>query len=91
MIRGAGHILTTTTGRGRAVRMVAARAVAIGGLRQVTTSVSGPVSGNAERIRGTNLFKYIDVTPREPQQLVWLVPQYGVDYQIVSNTNWHIK
>ena len=34
--------------------------------------------------------KYLRVQPDTPQQLVWLVPQYGIDYQVESNTNWNI-
>ena len=34
--------------------------------------------------------KYLRVHPETPQQLIWLVPQYGLDYQIESNTNWNI-
>ena len=34
--------------------------------------------------------KYLRVQPETPQQLVWLVPQYGIDYQVESNTNWNI-
>ena len=39
----------------------------------------------------TGVSRYLRVTPAEPQILVWLVPQYGVDYHIASNTNWNIK
>lgn len=39
----------------------------------------------------TNLMTYLRVSPVEPQQLVWLVPQVGIDYTIESNTNWNIK
>lgn len=34
--------------------------------------------------------KYLRVQPETPQQLIWLVPQYGIDYQVESNTNWNI-
>lgn len=39
----------------------------------------------------TGVSRYLRVTPTEPQILVWLVPQYGVDYQVASNTDWNIK
>jgi len=39
----------------------------------------------------TNLMTYLRVSPVEPQQLVWLVPQVGVNYTIESNTDWNIK
>lgn len=38
-----------------------------------------------------NILKVLEVVPVEPQQLVWLVPQVGVDYHITSNTKWNIK
>ena len=40
---------------------------------------------------GTRHFLY--VTPSEPQQLVWLVPQVGVDYTVTtsSHLDWEIK
>ena len=68
--------------------MVAARAVAIGGISHVATSVSGIIDGNARLIRDVNLNKYLNVLPQEPQQLVWLTPQYGIDYQVIANDKW---
>ena len=38
----------------------------------------------------TGLKAYLRVSPVEPQQLVWLVPQVGIDYTIESNKNWNI-
>ena len=35
--------------------------------------------------------KYLRVTPETPQQLIWLVPQNGIDYYIESNTDWNIR
>jgi hypothetical protein len=35
--------------------------------------------------------RYLRVTPTEPQTLIWLVPQYGVDYHVESNQDWIIK
>ena len=48
-------------------------------------SASGRMTGE------TNLMTYLRVSPVEPQQLVWLVPQVGVNYTIESNTDWNIK
>jgi hypothetical protein len=39
----------------------------------------------------TGISKYLRVTPETPQQLIWLVPQYGIDYYVESNTDWNIK
>ena len=48
-------------------------------------SVSGRMTEEA------NLMTYLRVSPVEPQKLVWLVPQYGVDYHVESNQDWIIK
>ena len=36
---------------------------------------------------------FLNVTPEAPQQLVWLVPQYGVDYTVnaSSGLEWLIR
>lgn len=49
------------------------------------------VSVTARPTDGVSLLKYLRVTPVEPQNLVWLVPQVGIDYTIESNMNWNIK
>lgn len=47
----------------------------------------------AFRVNESGIRHFIYVTPTEPQQLVWLVPQVGIDYQIETSTNlhWQIK
>jgi len=52
---------------------------------------AGIVGGSAIRTRDRNLTTYLRVKPEQPQGLVWLVPQVGIDYTIESNTNWNIK
>jgi len=52
---------------------------------------AGIVDGSAIRTRDRNLTTYLRVKPEQPQGLVWLVPQVGIDYTIESNTNWNIK
>lgn len=49
------------------------------------------VSASGRMTEETNLKAYLHVSPVEPQQLVWLVPQVGIDYTIESNRNWNIK
>lgn len=90
MIRGRGQLVTTTTGIGRAVDMVTATGGAIGGIPPSNASSSKPIVGNAFRTREVNMNKYFTVLPREPQQLLWLTPQYGIDYHIIANSNWKI-
>lgn len=49
------------------------------------------VGGQARAVDQSDITKFLYVTPTEPQQLVWLVHQYGIDYTVESNTNWEIK
>jgi hypothetical protein len=51
-----------------------------------------PIDGSADRTRETGLFHWLQVTPTEPQQLLWLNPQYGIDYDIrtSSGLDWNI-
>lgn len=71
-------------------------AVAISAVPVVVMPLGGvmtqkKINAVAYRTRQIDLIKYLRIVPVEPQQLVWLVPQYGVDYDIISNTNWNIK
>jgi len=45
----------------------------------------------AAQTEAVDIFKYLRVQPEQPQELVWLVPQVGIDYTIESNTNWIVK
>lgn len=51
----------------------------------------GRMRGKAHTTEDVSIIKYLRVKPEQPQGLVWLVPQYGIDYTIESNTNWNIK
>jgi hypothetical protein len=63
----------------------------VGGIAaQAWAQLSG-VSASGRMTEDTNLMTYLRVSPVEPQQLVWLVPQVGIDYTIESNTDWNIK
>lgn len=50
-------------------------------------------SGAAERTRESGLLSWIRVQPEQPQELVWLTPQVGIDYTIETSTDleWQIK
>ena len=41
----------------------------------------------------TGIRHFLHVAPEQPQELVWLVPQVGIDYTITTSTNlkWQIK
>ena len=45
------------------------------------------------RVEEGGLLRFLRVAPEEPQQLVWLVPQYGVDYTVTTSNGleWVIR
>ena len=63
----------------------------VGGIAAQAWAQPSAVSASGRMTEETNLKTYLRVSPVEPQQLVWLVPQVGVDYTIESNTDWNIK
>lgn len=63
----------------------------VGGIAAQAWAQPSGVSANGRMTEETNLKTYLRVSPVEPQQLVWLVPQVGIDYTIESNTDWNIK
>jgi hypothetical protein len=63
----------------------------VGGIAAQAWAQPSGVSASGRIIEETNLKTYLRVSPVEPQQLVWLVPQVGIDYTIESNTDWNIK
>ena len=63
----------------------------VGGIASQAWAQPSGVSASGRMTEETNLMTYLRVSPVEPQQLVWLVPQVGIDYTIESNTDWNIK
>lgn len=51
------------------------------------------MSVKARPTEDSGLLHFLNVAPSEPQQLVWLVPQVGIDYAITTSTglHWQIK
>lgn len=80
-IRATAHAIPTATAKAAALLAVSGRAG--DALRHI--------DGTADRTRKTGLFHWLQVTPTEPQQLVWLNPQ-GIDYTINTSTglDWKI-
>ena len=68
-----------------------ATAQIVGGIAGQAFAQPSGVTASARTTDEIGLMKYLRVTPVEPQNLVWLVPQVGIDYTIESNTNWNIK
>ena len=81
-IRATAHAIRTATAKAAALLVVSGRA----------GDALRPIDGSGDRTRETGLFHWLQVTPTEPQQLVWLNPQMGIDYNIETSTglNWKI-
>ena len=80
-IRATAHAIPTVTAKAAALLAVIGRA----------GDALRPIDGTADRTRETGLFHWLQVTPTEPQQLVWLNPQMGIDYTINTSTGLHWK
>ena len=92
MIRGRAAIIGNgVSGRGSQVAVVTASAAARGVIGGKAFPELKPVNADAFRTRDTGLFHWLEVTPTEPQQLVWLNPQYGIDYTINTSSGLHWK
>ena len=63
----------------------------VGGIAAQALAQPSGMSASGRMTEEPNLKAYLRVSPVEPQQLVWLVPQVGIDYTIESNTDWNIK
>lgn len=63
----------------------------VGGIAAQAWAQPSGVSASGRMTEETSLKTYLRVSPVDPQQLVWLVPQVGIDYTIESNTDWNIK
>ena len=80
-LRATAHAIPTATAKAAALLAVSGRA------GDAIKSIDGP----ADRTRETGLLYWLQVTPSEPQQLVWLNPQMGIDYNIETSTGLHWK
>ena len=91
-MRGSARLVSCIRGSAYSIGNTTANAAAFGVLATSKAAV-GLIDGSAERTRDTGLLHWLNVTPTEPQQLVWLVPQYGIDYTVETSTNlkWQIK
>ena len=91
-MKGHARLIGSIGGRAYGMVHVTAKAVAFGTTSSKAVTLV-PISGSGKRTRETGLWHWIQVTPTEPQQLVWLVPQVGIDYHIETSTDlkWEIK
>ena len=92
-MRGSARLVSSIRGSAYSIGNTTANAVAFGVLATSKAAAVGLINGSAERTRDTGLLQWLHVEPTEPQQLVCLVPQYGVDYTVETATNlkWQIK
>lgn len=92
-MKGRARLIGSISGRACGIGETTAKAMAFGMLSSSRAVTMKPISGSGERTRDTGLWHWIRVTPTEPQHLVWLVPQVGIDYQIETSTDlkWEIK
>ena len=75
-LRATAHAIPTATAKAAALLAVSGRA----------GDAIKSIDGTADRTRETGLLYWLQVTPSEPQQLVWLNPQMGIDYNIETST-----
>lgn len=92
-MKGKARLIGSVSGQAYSVSDVTAKAVGFCTLSSSRAVAFGMIGGNGGRTRDTGLLRWLRVTPSEPQQLVWLVPQYGIDYTIETSNNldWQIK
>ena len=92
-MKGKARLIGSIRGSAYGIGSATANAAAFGMLTPCKAVALGVIGGSAERTRDTGLFVWLHVEPSEPQELVWLVPQYGVDYTVTTSTglNWQIK
>lgn len=92
-MRGSARLVSSIRGSAYGIGNATGNAAAFGVLTPSKAAAVGFVNGSAERTRDTGLLHWLHVEPTEPQQLVWLVPQYGIDYTVETSTNlkWQIK
>lgn len=71
---------------------VRGRATAICNVVAGAVTLRSGIRATAEVTEDVGIARYLRVTPEEPQWLVWLVPQVGIDYNIEASKNlkWNI-
>ena len=82
-MNGRAYIFTSSAiGKGIMMGGISGRAATFGMTKGSGRDTMPTAIGEGERTRETGLFHWLQVTPTEPQQLVWLNPQMGIDYNI---------
>lgn len=92
-MKGQAYIATgTAIGKGSVMGSIGGRADALGMLHGSSRDAIPPSTGEGNRTRESGLLSWIRVLPEQPQELVWLNPQTGIDYDIrtSSGLDWRI-
>ena len=92
-MKGQAYIATgTSIGKGSVMGSIGGRADALGMLHGSSRDAIPPATGKGDRTRESGLLSWIRVLPEQPQQLVWLTPQVGIDYDIQTSSGleWRI-
>lgn len=92
-MKGSARVVGRIRGGAYTVGHPKANAVAFGLLNPGKADAAGLIGGKAGRTRDTGISHFLYVEPKEPQELLWLVPQVGIDYTIETSTNlkWQIQ
>ena len=92
-MRGSATLIGLIGGRSSARGQV--HGSALPRIRPLADAADGlpPADGSASPTREAGLHHWMKVSPEQPQDIVWLVPQVGIDYDIETSTNlkWQIK
>ena len=82
-MKGSGRLITGS---------LRASAKIVGTIAAQAWALPSGVSVTARPTDDVNIHKYLRVAPSEPQQLVWMVPQYGIDYTVATSTGlkWNL-
>ena len=89
-MNGRAYIFTNSAiGKGSMMGGISGHAATFGMTKGSGTTTPTAI-GEGERTRKTGLFHWLQVTPTEPQEIVWLRP--GIDYHIETSTDlkWRI-
>ena len=90
-MNGRAYIFTSTAnGKGSMMGGISGHAATFGMTKGSARDTLPPAIGEGERTRKTGIFHWLQVTPTEPQEIIWL--QHGIDYHIETSTDlkWKI-
>jgi hypothetical protein len=92
-MKGSATIIGGISGRAIVCQPCQGTAAARGQVHGSGLPRTCPLAAASERTRESGLLSWIRVLPEQPQELVWLTPQVGIDYTIKTSTEleWQIK